>query len=604
MPIAKVRIKHFRAYSDTGDLRFGPLTAIVGRNDSGKSAIIHALKFFFEPPKKGGIDISNLHCKDQSCHAEIQVAFNPAALETNEIKIDAKNKVDIVDDSLVDSNGLLRVRAKFSVSSMEAFEIKISDVDFKQFYPLALKRHDDLLGLLQNNDLPAKKAGKETNQEKRNTLRQFAISKGGQPKEEWVDATTIEKPLRKILPKFIFFTDSARYSINETPVQNQFKGIVDRALSGHPTAEKIEEDIKSTIQTEFDKVFERLTRLTDTVTSMEAIPKMSWKKAVDGIGLSWGDNLGITLPYELRGAGIRRLFMVAYFQYEAAASLHKQTGSKYVFAIEEPEVHLHPGAQRDLEVALRELGELGHSVVYTTHSPVFASSTPIDDLILVSRSNVVAEARQTPNIDIEQVADELGVEASDRLIGKNYIILVEGPRDVEFYNSVLTELFNDNLVSLDPSLVLFLQCGGVSNLRFSVTTRCMDQAGLEWAVIVDSDKNSPTDLFGRDTQYLIDNCPATCACLVPLKRTAIENYLDESTVKNVTGIDCVIPAFGKLSDRDGQPLGTRRIKQIKDSVGQIAKAMGSEIIVKRSQNQDDQSEWVVVLDKVKNAFGI
>ncbi len=602
MPIAEVRINHFRAYSDTGTLRFGSLTPIVGKNDSGKSVILHALRIFFEPPRKGGIDKSDLHRKVESCLASIEVSFIPQNLRSSEIKVDAKNKIHIVDDCLVDANGLLKLRISLSTRGIEAFQIFINDVDYQEFYPLALKKHDELIELLNEVGLPAKRAGKETNQEKRTALRDFAISKGASYKEDWVDANSIEKPIRDILPKFIFFTDSAKYAISETAVQNQFKGIVDRALSGHPNAQQIEEDIKTTIQTEFDKLHDRLSRLTDTVASIEATPKVSWKKAVDGIGLSWGDSLGVDLPYELRGAGIRRLFMVAYFQYEAAASMHDPDGSQYVFAIEEPELHLHPGAQRDLVIALKEIGDLGHCVVFTTHSPVFSSSARIDDLILVSRSNVVAEAKQTPNIDIVNVAHELGVEASDRLIGKNHVILVEGPRDVEFYTTILTELHNNGDTSLAPSSVLFLQCGGVSNLRFSVTTKCIDEAGLKWAVIVDSDKQSATGPYGRDTQYLIDNCPSTCSCLLPLTRTAIENYLDQSIVKSVTGIDCIIPQYGKPTDISGAPLDIQNLKTIKKSVANIAQAMGATGIVSMSLDSSGQCEWVDIFNKIDNDF--
>ena len=102
MPISEIRIQHFRAYSDTGALRINPLTPIVGKNDSGKSAILHALRLFFEPPKRGGIDISDLHCKDDSCNAVIEVAFKPSLLRNQEVKIDAKNKIQLVNDNLVD----------------------------------------------------------------------------------------------------------------------------------------------------------------------------------------------------------------------------------------------------------------------------------------------------------------------------------------------------------------------------------------------------------------------------------------------------------------------------------------------------------------------
>ena len=604
MPIAEMRIKNFRAFADSGIVRLGGVTPIAGRNDVGKSGLLHALRVFFEPPKKGGLDLSDLHAKDPNAVAEFEVAFDPAALTNQEVQIDAKNKIHLTDDHLVDSRGLLRLRISISAKAITAFEILIQDIDDDALFPLAIKNHDQLLELLAANGLPAVKAGKETNQQKRASLREKAKADGKGLRETWVDATLVEKKLRDILPQLILFTDTANYGIGETPVQNQFKGIVDKALAAHPNAKQIEDDIRATIQAEFDKVFERLSRLTSTVTSLEANTKVSWKKAVDGIGLSWGDPAGISIPYEMRGAGVRRLFMVAYFQYEAAASLHAAQGPKYIFAVEEPEVHLHPGAQRDLDVAFRELADLGHSVIFTTHSPVFASSAPLRDVVLVVRPDARAEARQVPRIDEAQIAAELGVEASDRLVGKNHIILVEGPRDVEFYSNVLSLLYGAGHTTLDPNTVLFLQCGGINNLRFSATTRCMDSAGLKWAVLTDSDRTAAGAPMGKDVQYLQEKCPSTCSTLKFLVRSNIENYLDPAVVKAVTGIDCVIPHYGLPSDPTGGCLGQRTLKKVKEAGPRVAQQMGAAGIISHSKDANGISEFVRIFEDIKQAFGL
>ena len=286
MPIVQVRITNFRAFADSGFLSLGPLAAIVGKNDVGKSGILCALRTFFEPPKRGGLPITDLHEKNDTQNAIIEIAFAPQSLQTREIRIDAKNESHIVDDCLVDSQGLLRARITVSTRRVESFELKVQDVDDDELFPLGLKSHDELLRLLEARSLPARKAGRETNQEKRDTLRCHALVEGIGFREEWVDASDIEKPLRTILPQFVFFTDEARYGIGETGVQNQFKGVVDRALSDHPTAKQIETDINNTIQGEFDKIYQRLSLLTDTVTGMKADPRISWRKAVDGIDLN------------------------------------------------------------------------------------------------------------------------------------------------------------------------------------------------------------------------------------------------------------------------------------------------------------------------------
>ena len=43
MELTKVRIKNFRSINDSGDITVDKITALVGRNESGKSALLLAL---------------------------------------------------------------------------------------------------------------------------------------------------------------------------------------------------------------------------------------------------------------------------------------------------------------------------------------------------------------------------------------------------------------------------------------------------------------------------------------------------------------------------------------------------------------------------------
>jgi predicted ATP-dependent endonuclease of OLD family len=603
MPLVEIRIQNYRAFKDSGIIRISSPLAIVGRNDVGKSAILHALQTFFKPPKKG-FDENELHNGRDTEEAMIEVALLPSALTTCEIQIDAKNKVHIVDDSMVDSKGLLRLRLRMNVKGVSGFEMKVNDVEFEDYHALCMKKHDALLALLEKAGLEAKAAGKETNQEKRSRLRAHATSSGAKKVEKWVDSTEIEGKLRQALPEFVFFTDSPRYDVEETPVQNQFRSIVDKALEGHKQAGELVQSIQTTVQGEFDKVFARLNLLTDAVVAVRADTNVSWKKAVDGVTLNWLDSAGVETPYGLRGAGIRRLFMVAYFQYFAAESMHDEKGKRYIFAIEEPEVHLHPGAQRQLVEAFDALAYSGHLVLFTTHSPVFASTAKFDDLVLITRTGNAANSAQSPTVRPVAVARELGVEASDRLVGKNYVVLVEGKRDVDFYTFLLRKLFDLRAVSLNPSYVMFLQAGGVNNLSFMVTAACLDETGLKWAAISDSDRLAPGSPPSKEVQEIKNSLPASCLFFKVLERSAIENYLDATIVKKVIGVDCVIPTCGKPMQINGKKLHDREWSELKARSAEIAEQMGIETFRRMPVIAGGRNEFVALFEDLKAAFAL
>jgi len=607
--IKEIQIANLRAIKDSGVLRLGPVSPVVGQNDVGKSAILYALKWFFEPPKKGGLSPDEIHGHDANAKVTVELAFDPSRLPTQELLVDAKNPTTLEQDNLLDEERLLRLRYTLSTTSHGPLEARISDLDDPDLFGLALQKQNQLLELLKARGLPAVAAGKETNVEKRNALRKQAISSGCGWKQDWIDVSDKENAFRSVLPQWRFFTDEARYGVGETPVQSQFKGVVDRAIRELQIADDMDQQIHIALQREFDKVYNHLTHLTDTVDGVSASADVNWKKAVDRISLKWIDSFGVDVPYEMRGSGVRRLFMVAYFQYEATEGLLDGTGPRYVFAIEEPEVHLHPGAQRILLEAFQDLAEAGHQIIFTTHSPVFAAMADVNTLSLVTRTGTEAKVFQTPNLKLDVVAEELGVQASDRLIGRNYVILVEGRGDAEFYEEALSQLAKAELTTLNPDDVLFLQCGGINNLEYVATRECMDKAGLCWAVIADSDRAKAGDAPKKTANDLANNPPQSCKQVCILERTSLENYLHPSAITEITGIKAIVPPYGSIIDLDtNTPLNKWVLKRIKDKLKSIATVMGLASLITCSlppgKTAPEDCEFVQIFEKIRASFGL
>ena len=81
------------------------------------------------------------------------------------------------------------------------------------------------------------------------------------------------------------------------------------------------------------------------------------------------------------GSGMRNLIVMALFQ--AYAQTFKGDA---IIAIEEPEIYLHPHAQRSLCKLLEDVAANGDQILYSTHSAMFIDIARSDRVVLVDRA--------------------------------------------------------------------------------------------------------------------------------------------------------------------------------------------------------------------------
>lgn len=107
------------------------------------------------------------------------------------------------------------------------------------------------------------------------------------------------------------------------------------------------------------------------------------------------EELSPWLPLGHHGQGVQSLAVIFLFQavYLQQLSEAEQPGVEAVFAIEEPEAHLHPQAARTL---WRYIKELAGQKLLTTHSPYFLQNVPLQDIRLVRLHGGCTEIRSLP----------------------------------------------------------------------------------------------------------------------------------------------------------------------------------------------------------------
>lgn len=545
MRIASITLKNFRAYRDETTIYFGPFSAMVGRNDSGKSSVLHALDIFFNrSPELYDFTVG----MPEDGQMEITVRFTDLP-ET--IQLEEGIDTTFAEENLIDDAGLLCVKRVYrkwtTATTPKKFETNILAMDYSEddFQNLCSKKETDLNRLGTNYGLDFTKSGKGiTNKSKRQVLRAKANADSiAIQQAEYSVSDDLWRQLTTYLPSFSLFATDWRLSEEETDFQNVFRGMIEDATKGKQDRDNLETFIREHIDQEVAKIHQLLLKHTDEVGSLRVSPEFKWKGLVS-FSIDTSDRYGVELPLRKRGAGLRRLLMVAYFQYLVTRNREEEHLPNDIFGIEEPETYLHPGAQRDLLDSLNTIAS-SSQVLITTHSPVFAGATEPERIIWINKIQGAVVTIQGRDVDLGELAHDLGVEPSDQIYGCRACIFVEGFDDVDFLNQVahklkerghLAETFADKQIGLIP-------VGGCPNLKLWINRQAMRSLIMKYGLFADSDKRYDGDCLSTEKMRWQQECEADGVVVRFTRKREIENYLHPEVVLKITGKSVNIDDF-------------------------------------------------------------
>ena len=181
---------------------------------------------------------------------------------------------------------------------------------------------------------------------------------------------------------------------------------------------------------------------------------------------------GVELAFDQHGLGLQRSFVVSTLR--TWCDLIRDAQKDYVFAIEEPEIYLHPHATRVLLNTLEELGR-HDQVIFTTHSSEFVNRAPLGNVLTVQRcdcDNRVASRVTRPSLgglradDLAKVQRYLQEDRSDMLFARA-ALLVEGQAELFALPNFARTLGLD----LDGNGVSVVFVNGLGNST-RITTSC------------------------------------------------------------------------------------------------------------------------------------
>jgi energy-coupling factor transporter ATP-binding protein EcfA2 len=553
MRLVGLTVENFRCYSVPVTVRFGNLTALVGRNDVGKSTLMDALAIFFETAAPD---------KDDACKAgdpkQMRITCEFDRLP-EQLIVDSEFPTTLSGEYLLSTNRTLIIGKTYNGSLGTP---KITAIEALADHPTAAG-YNDLL-TLKKVDLAKRAADLGVNldgvDKRANALVRAAIWQSCGDLKLATTAVSLDAEgskqvwaeLQQYLPTFALFKSDRASTDQDAEAQDPLKAAIREAIK---TVEPKLQEVRDYVEGEVRKIaaatVEKLREM-DASVAETLNPIITTKKWDTLFSTSITGDEGI--PLNKLGSGVKRLVLLNFFRAKAEKSAAEKSSSSVIYAIEEPETSQHPRSQRLLLNALRELSDGdGKQVIATTHTPMLARYLDETDLRFIQRGEdgfrSIIEGGEATSAEI---AKSLGVLPDHNV---KIFIGVEGPHDIAFLKGISQILIaagedvpDLEKLELDGELI-FVPLGGSNLALWAARLAPFNRPEFH---ICDRD-NPPPGLPKYANHMDAVNARVGCRAVVTQKRE-LESYLHHEAVSEAYAMNRINIVFGApFSDFDDVP---------------------------------------------------
>ena len=598
MKLDTVIIDGFRGYSERRQVPLSSLTGFLGENDVGKSTLLEALDAFF-----------NDTAEPLDANTRGTGRFTVGCIFSDlpdTINLDAQRSTTLEDEYLLNSDGKLEIykvwRTTRTQADVERIFARCRAPTADGATDLLFKKNEELKALVDHYGL---ESNKNRNPDMRHAIYEHFASEGSldlaerevdldRPKDrgdQFAEPRKIWKKLNdRHLPVFSLFKAENVQGDKERTVRNPLHSTVQQAIKDLESefseiAEEIERRVQETTTRTLERLRQDYPELEGSLEPEYKPPK--WESAFSLDVLKGAEDV----PLNKRGAGVRRLVVLAFFQAEADKKRQDrregQETPPVIYAIEEPETSQHPNFQRDIVQALQSLAEAGDQVILTTHVPGLAELLPTESIRYVDRPRQGATPRirtgeNDSNVLLE-AARSLGVLPSALPSqGASIAIWVEGDTDVWVLDAIAQRLSEEGRLPtpLEPHKLYYVIGNSGDKLKAFVNGQYLDDLGLPQFYLRDSDKagreeegsSIPEEVAERVSRWRERGEGLPIDVRTTNKRE-IENYIHFDAVDRVCDADVNLASrvgnldldFDQISKRD-QPVW-RALQEAKESLG-------------------------------------
>lgn len=261
---------------------------------------------------------------------------------------------------------------------------------------------------------------------------------------------------------------------------NELEKLVSRTSENHSALWKDVEDLESLISSGLNELTPGKPQvhfnINENVPSLQMLFSKGKFSVIDGVEIG----------FDGHGMGIQRTFLVSVLSAWVATIGHKKVNQDYVFAIEEPELYLHPHAIRTLLSTLEGISK-SDQVIFTSHVSEFVNSVPLDNVVKIHRAGnnrtvIQPKLNQLTDQEKNKVLRYLREERSDMLFARA-VLLVEGQTEY-FAIPNLARKLNIDFNKLGISVVF---ANGNSN--FSTYHQILTAFSIPHLIFADGDGN-------------------------------------------------------------------------------------------------------------------
>lgn len=555
MRLIKLTVENFRCYAGETSMQIDDdLTALIGQNDVGKSAMMDALAIFFEsasPDKDDACKFGDLEKMRITCE------FDQLP---EQLIVDTDFPTTLEGEYLLSPNGTLIVRktynGKLVKPNVTAIEAIADHPTSKGFNDLLTLKKPDLTKRANNLNVDLDVVDKRKNAPIRAAIwansNDLQLESTAVPLEQ-EGAKQVWNALLLYLPTFALFKSDRASTDQDSEAQDPLKIAIREAIKDVETELlKVKEHVEKEVKKIADATVEKLREM-DNSLAQTLDPVITTKKWESLFHTSITGDEGI--PLNKRGSGVKRLVLLNFFRAKAETDVGKRKTSSVIYAIEEPETSQHPHNQRLLLSALRELAsDLDRQVILTTHNPMLARYLPNDSLRFLEKDDsgnrtIMVESENNRKEINTKISKSLGILADHNV---KVFIGVEGKHDIRFLQGISKMLVDagepcPDLDALEISGELIFFPFGGSNLALWASR--LEPLNRPEYHIYDRD-NPPPDKPKYEEEMNKVNARINCKAVTTKKRE-MENYLHKDAIVEAYAenkIDITLPDFADFDD--------------------------------------------------------